>query len=121
MDSITSKIINVSDADSCKATCLAFTGCRSVGWTQASGTCSLYDHTRIQVGMDWKPSPGDHYFEFYFSPLGKTDGWFNNLKTDSSSPLEYHEVIDIFRISLMDSQSMMTRLFKRKPGHLQES
>ena len=87
--------VTLNDADSCKAACLDFTGCRSVGWTQATRTCSLHDQTRLQVGKaNWKQSPGDQYFEFYFNPLGTKNDWlvllfefdaFSSLKVVNSS------------------------------------
>ena len=64
--------VTLNDSGSCKAACLAYTGCLSVGWTQATGHCSLHEQTRLQVGMlGWKRSSGDQYFEFYFTPLGE--------------------------------------------------
>ena len=79
-----SSVVIVGDVDSCKARCLAYTGCRSLGWTQATGSCALHDQTRLQVGkFGWKQWSGIQYLEYYFTPLGEkmhSDHKINSLQ-----------------------------------------
>ena len=63
----------VTSPDDCQSFCLVTPGCLSINYDQRGDIeCTLNNCTRLDAGAGYIMSASTDYYEYYFTPLGKS-------------------------------------------------